>query len=71
MRKIKYTSHARKRLKERFISKQEVENGIRNNKWLEAYDDRKKTVYKLNGNEIEIVFKPENNKIVVITVYWR
>ncbi|MFB6291832.1 MAG: DUF4258 domain-containing protein [Candidatus Nanohaloarchaea archaeon] len=71
MERIKYTHHAEKRLKERFISKQDVENGIINRKWQDAFADRKKVVQPINGKDIEVVFKHEDNKVVVITVYWR
>lgn len=70
-RDIIYSSHAQQRINERFISRQDVENAVRNQEWKEAYGDKKKAIHKINGKEIEVILKPEDNKILVVTVYWR
>ncbi|PSG98915.1 MAG: hypothetical protein BRC29_02180 [Nanohaloarchaea archaeon SW_7_43_1] len=70
-KRISYTSHAKQRIRERFISRKDVEKGILNRKWKEAYGDKQKVIQAINGKEIEIILKPEDDKILVITVYWR
>jgi len=65
MKEIRYTSHAEERLNERFISKQDVENAVRNEEYEEAYGDKLKAVHKINGKEIEVILKPENDKILI------
>ncbi|MDY6773957.1 MAG: DUF4258 domain-containing protein [Candidatus Nanohaloarchaea archaeon] len=67
---IEYTAHAEERLRERFISKQDVETGIYNQKWVDAGGGRKKVIHSINGKEIKAVFKPNHNKVLVITVHW-
>ena len=57
-----YTKHAEMRLNERFISSQDVENAVFNEEWLNAYGAKKKVAHRINGKEIEVILKPEDNK---------
>ncbi|MDY6769297.1 MAG: DUF4258 domain-containing protein [Candidatus Nanohaloarchaea archaeon] len=67
---IRYTAHAERRLRERFISKQDVETGIANEAWEDSGGGRKKIVHRINSKEITVIFEHKDDKVRVITVHW-
>ena len=67
---IVYTKHAELMLKERRISKEEVEDAIR-------YPEKTRKIYgiyysvkKLQIGKIEVVYERRESYIKIITVYW-
>lgn len=80
MKEICFTAHALKRLRDRKATKDEVEETIKTSKWENEREGRKSAskIFKFrethfgryyDSKEVVPVFKEENDKIVVITVY--
>ena len=81
-KEIKFTKHAVKRADERGVTHEEIKEAIKNSNWLKATHDRYTINYLFNYNkiwegkfykqkEIVVIFKEENDKIVVITTIAR
>ncbi len=69
--RIIYTRHALERIAIRFIAKEWIEKALTNpDLLLNLSDDRKQAIKKINGDKISVVFIIEDNKFVIITVFW-
>ncbi len=66
-----YTHHSLERLKERGISKREVEEAFRNGKKEDAEAGLRKSTYKNNKRTLIVIYRIRSSKeIGVITAYW-
>ena len=69
MSKIIYTLHALKRLRERGIHKFLVEDCIKNPCKVISEDNVKKAIKRIDNRVLVVVYRVENDIIVVITAY--
>ena len=69
MRKIIYTIHALRRLKQRNISKLLVEGCVKKPDKLISEDDVKRVVKRLNEKVLVVIYRLVNDKIIIITAY--
>lgn len=68
--KIGYTSHSRNRLKERGISKQEVEEAIKSGKKANAYDSLRMAMLKNKKGALIVIYNIKGlDKIDIVTAY--
>jgi Domain of unknown function (DUF4258) len=68
---IVYSQHARKRMNERKISKVAVYTTLVNpDKKLLAERDRAIARKKFKNRTLEVIYVVENNKIIIITLYY-
>jgi len=69
--KIQYSPHAKKRLKQRGITKDQARLAVLNSDYAQQ-TDRNRIIArkKLNGKTLEIIYVKENGKIIVITLYY-
>ena len=69
--KIVYTNHAGERLLHRGIKREWVRKAINNpEKLINVKYGRKQAIKKINSDKVSVIYVEENNKIVVLTVYW-
>lgn len=69
MKIIKYCRHARKRMKERNVTEEEVNFVVNQADYLEHDVKGRKNAYKLiNERFTRVTFKEENDNIFIITV---
>lgn len=69
--KIKFSPHAKKRLKQRSVSESQARLTILNPDFTLAADrNRIIARKKLNGKSLEVVYVKENGKVIVITLYY-
>ena len=69
--KIKYSPHARIRLRERDISVAQVRLTLANSDSVGKVDrNRLIARKKLNGATLEVIYVVENNQIIIITLYY-
>ncbi len=66
--KIRYTLHAIERMKQRGISREEVETCLNNPDKI-IKDKESKYIKKLNDKALIVVFRMEADVIIVITAY--
>lgn len=66
-----WTKHLNLRMKQREFSKKEIEETIINpdNK-LSSFRKREIAQKNFKDKTLEVVFKKENDKIIIITAYW-
>lgn len=65
------STHARQRLREREISFQDVKEAIKNPDFKKKVDLGRTLIRKSLGKEIlEIIYKEESNKIIIVTLYY-
>lgn len=68
---IIFTDHAKRRMRERKISKAQVSIVLEHPESAESEDGNIKILRKKFGNKVlEIVIETSKNKIIVITLYW-
>ena len=71
MERIKLTFHAKNRIKERKISKEEMEIAVSNPDSIKHIFNNKFIIRKsFNKKILEIVYTKEKDKILIITCYW-
>ena len=69
--KIVYTNHAEERLLHRGIKRELIRKVINKpDKLIDAKYSRKQAIKKINSDKVSVIYVEENNKIVVLTVYW-
>jgi hypothetical protein len=69
MKLITYCRHARKRMKERVVTEEEVNFVLNRADYIENDVKDRKNAYKhMNGRFIRVTFKEENDNIFIITV---
>lgn len=69
-KRIIYTSHALVRIDMRYYSKNAVEDTVRNPDSLsDARDGARKATKKTNNGIISVIYKEEDNELLIITVY--
>lgn len=69
MKRIRYDRHARRRMKDREVTEEEVEITIKKPEDVEPSVKGRKNAYKfIGGRFLRITFKEELNHILVITV---
>lgn len=66
---IIYTKHAIKRIKERGISKSDIEKVIKNPDHIQRDNNRIIANKKVNKRTLEIVFIKEDRKTIILTCY--
>ena len=72
--KVIYTDHALDRLESRGISKEEVEEALRNpDSRMPGAQDNTRRVHKRmpNGRSLQVIYKPKGTIVVIITASWR
>lgn len=68
--KIKYSPHATLRIRQRYVSKEQVRLAILDPDSVTHVSRNRLIVRKkLNGKTLEIIYVIENNQIVIITLY--
>lgn len=68
--RIIYTNHAKQRMEERDITIKQVEQTVYGPDYTMSSFEGKRTATKKIGNRtINVVYKPEMDNIIVITVY--
>jgi hypothetical protein len=68
---ITYTEHAKERMKNREITKAEVEEAIRHPYFtVPSRLDRIIAVKKYGDKYLKVICEKSNDKITVVTVYW-
>lgn len=66
-----YTVHAKDRMALRKISEDEIEKAItKPDRLIDVRDGKRQAIKKVNGDKISVIYKEEEDSIVVITVYW-
>ena len=69
MKRIKYDRHAKRRMKEREVTEEEVEITIKKPEDVEPSVKGRKNAYKfMNGRFLRVTLKEESNHMLVITV---
>lgn len=69
MKLIKYVRHAKRRMKEREVTEEEVEITIKEPEYIEPSIKGRKNVYKfINNRFLRVTLKEELSHILVITV---
>mgnify|MGYP001558993220 CR=1 FL=1 len=69
-RNIVYTKHAMQRRLERDISDDDIKKAIDEpNYVISSFEGRMIATKKINSRTIQVVYKEEVNKIIIITVY--
>ncbi len=69
-KRIVYTNHAKQRMEERDISKEQVEQTIYSYDYsISSFKDRNTATKKISNRTIEVVYKEEKDTIIIITVY--
>ena len=69
MKPITYCRHARKRMKDRIVTEEEVSFVVNQADYIELDVKDRKNAYKyLNDRFIRVTFKEENDSILIITV---
>ncbi len=69
MKPINYCRHARKRMKDRNVSEEEISSVVNRADYIEFDAKDRKNAYKYIGNRfIRVTFKEENDNILIITV---
>ncbi|GEM_PF-1466977 len=69
--KIKYSPHAKTRLRQRYVTKSQVRLTLLNpDSTSQADRDRFITRKKLNGKTLEVIYVVENNHLVIVTLYY-
>lgn len=66
---IKFTRHARNRMRWRKISKQEIEMVLRNPDKLNKMNSKFSCFKSIGNKNIKVVFVVENNQIIVISAF--
>jgi len=68
MKQIKYDRHAKRRMKERGVTEEEVEMTINNPDYIEPSIKERKNAYRfINDRFLRVTFKEESNHILIIT----
>lgn len=71
MQRFIYTDHANQRIKEREISKIQIEETILHpDKILKTFKERIMVHKEFKGKKMEVIYRKENSKIIIITAYW-
>ncbi len=69
MKPIKHARHARRRMKEREITEEEIALTINSPDYVEPSVKKRKNAYKFIGNRfLRVTYKEESDHILVITV---
>jgi hypothetical protein len=69
MKPITYCRHARKRMKDRIVTEEEVSFVVNQADYIELDVKDRKNAYKyINDRFIRVTFKEENDNILIITV---
>ena len=69
MEPITYCRHARKRMKDRIVTEEEVSFVVNQADYIELDVKDRKNAYKyINDRFIRVTFKEENDNILIITV---
>jgi hypothetical protein len=68
--KIIYTNHAKQRMEEREITVKQVEQAVYGPDYtMSSFEGKHIATKKIGNHTINVVYKPEMDNIVVITVY--
>ena len=68
---IIFTAHARKRMRERKISKSQVIATVENPESAKPQDNNLKILQKRFSTKVfELVIESGKNKVIVVTLYW-
>ncbi len=68
---IVFTEHAKERLSQRDIKEKDIIQTLKNpDRILKSFGGRKIAQKKFKGKILEVVFKEEKDRLVVITNYW-
>jgi hypothetical protein len=69
MKSIIYCRHARKRMKDRSVTEEEVDLVTKNPEYIESDTKKRKNAYKyINNRFLRVTFQEENDNILIITV---
>ncbi len=69
---IKYTRHARRRMKWRKISESEVEQAISMPDKLEPTEKKQRNAYKtIKGKVLKVTYRKSDNQTQIITALWK
>lgn len=69
-----YTDHAIDRLESRGITKEEVEEALKNpDSRMPGAQEHTQRVHKRmpNGRSLQVIYKPKGARVVIITACWR
>jgi len=66
-----FTNHAKKRMRERGVSKRQIVATLRQPKLIRK-EDGSITIFsqKFGSNTLEVVAEVDNAKVIIITLYW-
>lgn len=71
MIKFIYTEHAKVRIEQRKLSKEQIEKAVSSpDKILPSFKGRILVQKSFNDEILEVVYKKEQNNFIILTAYW-